>query len=96
MALFTLAAPRADPFIGLVACWALLGIFNELGNPANLMKTQKFNFIDWPEFCTDAVRQSALVLSVASGGASVIAVARLAEKRKSLKVPQKEVREAEI
>ena len=33
VALFAFAVPKADPLIGLVACWALLAIFAELGNP---------------------------------------------------------------
>ena len=74
--LFTVAAPRADPLIGLVAAWALLGIFVELENPENLMNPNKFNFIDWPHFVTEAVRPTALVLSIASACAALIAVGR--------------------
>ena len=74
--LFTVAAPRADPLIGLVAAWALLGIFVELENPENLMNPNKFNFIDWPHFVTEAVRRTALVLSIASACAALIAVGR--------------------
>eukprot|EP00434_Breviolum_minutum_P010256 symbB.v1.2.009050.t1/scaffold569.1/size186053/19 len=76
VALFTVAAPRADPLIGLVAAWALLGIFVELENPENLMNPNKFNFIDWPHFVTEAVRRTALVLSIASACAALIAVGR--------------------
>ncbi|CAK9031056.1 Uncharacterized protein SCF082_LOCUS19468 [Durusdinium trenchii] len=67
VALFALAAPRADPIIALVACWALLGIFVELSDPENLMNLGKFNFIDWPDLIINAVQQTALVLSLASG-----------------------------
>ena len=42
VALFTFAAPRADPLIGLVAAWALLGIYVELENPENLLNMNKF------------------------------------------------------
>jgi len=76
VALFTVAAPRADPLIGLVAAWALLGIFVELENPENLMNPNKFNFIDWPHFVIEAVRRTALVLSIASACAALIAVGR--------------------
>ncbi|CAK9117735.1 unnamed protein product [Durusdinium trenchii] len=76
VALFALAAPRADPIIPLVACWALLGIFNELGNPENLMNDAKWNFIDWPHWVLEAVRQTALVLSVASAVGAAVAIVR--------------------
>eukprot|EP00913_Durusdinium_trenchii_P032300 g30243.t2 len=77
VALFALAAPRADPIIPLVACWALLGIFNELGNPENLMNDAKWNFIDWPHWVLEAVRQTALVLSVASAVGAAVAIVRI-------------------
>ena len=76
VALFTVAVPRADPLIGLVAAWALLGIFVELENPENLLNPNKFNFIDWPHFVIEAVRRTALVLSIASACAALIAVGR--------------------
>ena len=76
VALFTLAAPRPDPFIALVACWALLGIFNELNDPENLMNPEKFNFIDWPTWTLEAVQRTALVLSLFSAGAGLVGVAR--------------------
>mmetsp|Transcript_8445 Transcript_8445/g.10179 ORF Transcript_8445/g.10179 Transcript_8445/m.10179 type:complete len:174 (-) Transcript_8445:213-734(-) len=78
VALFTLATPRADPIIGLVAAWALLGVFVELGNPENLMNPNKFNFIEWPLFVIEAVRRTALALSIASACAVVIALLRSA------------------
>mmetsp|Transcript_19812 Transcript_19812/g.23413 ORF Transcript_19812/g.23413 Transcript_19812/m.23413 type:complete len:114 (+) Transcript_19812:225-566(+) len=76
VALFALAAPRADPLIALVAAWALLGVFVELGNPENLMNPNKFNFIEWPLFVIEAVRRTALALSIASACAVVIALLR--------------------
>ena len=76
VALFTVAVPRADPLIGLVAAWALLGIFVELESPENLLNPNKFNFIDWPHFVIEAVRRTALVLSIASACAALIAVGR--------------------
>eukprot|EP00438_Fugacium_kawagutii_P035335 Skav208609 [mRNA] locus=scaffold2802:29973:30866:- [translate_table: standard] len=76
VALFALAAPRADPLIALVAAWALLGVFVELGNPENLMNPNKFNFFDWPLFVIEAVRRTALALSIASACAVVIALLR--------------------
>eukprot|EP00438_Fugacium_kawagutii_P035464 Skav216645 [mRNA] locus=scaffold1255:242978:243628:+ [translate_table: standard] len=76
VALFALAAPRADPLIGLVAAWALLGVCVELADPENLMNPNKFNFIDWPVFVIEAVRRTALALSTASAGAVVVAILR--------------------
>ena len=76
VALFTFAVPRADPLIGLVAAWALLGVVVELENPENLLNPNKFNFIDWPHFVIEAVRRTALVLNIASACAALIAVAR--------------------
>lgn len=96
VALFALAAPRADPIIALVACWALLGIFVELSDPENLMNLGKFNFIDWPDLIINAVQQTALVLSLASGCASVIAVGRLAQNWNTSRVAKREACEAEI
>ena len=73
VALFTFAAPRADPLIGLVAAWALLGIYVELENPENLLNMNKFNYIAWPQFVIESVRRTALVLSIASACAASIA-----------------------
>ena len=76
VALFTFAAPRADPLIGLVAAWALLGIYVELENPENLLNMNKFNYIAWPQFVIESVRRTALVLSIASACAASIAIFR--------------------
>ena len=76
VALFTFAAPRADPLIGLVAAWALLGIYVELENPENLLNMNKFNYIAWPQFVIESVRRTALVLSIASACAAAIAIFR--------------------
>ena len=72
VALFTFAAPRADPLIGLVAAWALLGIYVELENPENLLNI----YIAWPQFVIESVRRTALVLSIASACAASIAIFR--------------------
>ena len=85
VALFTLAAPRPDPFIALVACWALLGIFNELNDPENLMNPEKFNFINWPAWTLEAVQRTALVLSLSSAGAALVGVARSFWRARTLK-----------
>ncbi|CAL1172673.1 unnamed protein product [Cladocopium goreaui] len=76
VALFTFAAPRADPLIGLVAAWALLGIYVELENPENLLNMNKFNYIAWPQFVIESVRRTALVLSIASACAALISTGR--------------------
>ncbi|CAL1158805.1 unnamed protein product [Cladocopium goreaui] len=76
VALFTFAAPRADPLIGLVAAWALLGIYVELENPENLLNMNKFNYIAWPQLVIESVRRTALVLSIASACAASIAIFR--------------------
>ena len=76
VALFTFAAPRADPLIGLVAAWALLGIYVELENPENLLNMNKFNYIAWPQFVIESVRRTALVLSIANACAALISTGR--------------------
>ncbi|CAJ1353033.1 unnamed protein product [Effrenium voratum] len=76
VALFAFAVPKADPLIGLVACWALLAIFAELGNPEKLNDPARFNYFDWPELVLEALRDTALALGLASAAASAVAAGR--------------------
>ena len=76
VALFALAAPKPDVVIPLVACWALVGIFVELGQPENLQDPTRFNFFAWPQFVISGVRLAAALLALVGAAGAVVASGR--------------------
>jgi len=76
VALFALGTPKADIMIPVVACWALLGIYAELGEPVKLQDPSRFNFFAWPQFVISSVRLAALILGLASVLGAITAALR--------------------
>lgn len=76
VALFTIAAPRGDPIICLVAAWAFGGISAELREAKFLKDPARFNPYDWPEVVLNGLRLAAFLMSMVSLIAATIAGGR--------------------
>mmetsp|Transcript_77964 Transcript_77964/g.226181 ORF Transcript_77964/g.226181 Transcript_77964/m.226181 type:complete len:441 (+) Transcript_77964:85-1407(+) len=73
-ALFALLVWRPEPFVGLVAAWALAAINSELGHPERLRSPTRFNPHDWDAVILSALRFVALGLAVTAGALAAAAI----------------------
>jgi len=73
-ALFALLVRRPEPFVGLVAAWALAAIDSELGHPERLRSPTRFNPHDWDAVILSALRFVALGLAVTAGALAAAAI----------------------
>jgi len=62
--IFATAIKKPDAILCLVCCWALLGIYSELGAPANLENPARFNPVAWDATMLTAIRTTALIFGV--------------------------------
>lgn len=63
---YAVGANKPDCFPALVAAWALLAVYSELGTATNLLDPTKFNPFQWDSIVVQAVRMAAMILSIAS------------------------------
>merc|ERR1712176_1603272 len=61
---FAVGPLSPDPIVCLVAAWAFLGIYSELGNPVELNDPTRFNPSTWDAVILDGLRSAALGVSI--------------------------------
>lgn len=71
--IFTFASRSPDPIVSMVAAWAFLGIYSELGNPKGLNDPTRFNPNAWNDVVIEGLRYAAIFVSIAALGNAVIA-----------------------
>jgi len=72
-AIFATAIKKPDAIVCLTCAWALLGIYSELGSPANLQNPARFNPTAWDATTLAGIRGAALVLGLALVGLAAYA-----------------------
>lgn len=71
---FALVPCSPDPVVSLVAAWAFMGIYSELGNPEGLKDPERFNPSVWDDVVLDGMRSAALLVSIATLTTAVLAM----------------------
>merc|ERR1712151_720354 len=74
---FSLIAPSPDAIVCFVAAWAFAGINNELGDPANLDDSARFNPYRWDRVTLGGLQCAAVPIVVLSIGFGLLAIARI-------------------
>merc|ERR1712008_144783 len=62
--IFATAIKKPDAILCLACYWALLGIYSELGDPANLDDPSRFNPVAWDAATLTAIRAAAIIFGV--------------------------------
>lgn len=73
--LFAVLVRRPEPFLGLVAAWALAAINSELTDAESLNSPSRYNPYAWDGVTLSALRFAAVGLAVAAGALAALAVA---------------------
>jgi len=81
---FAVGPLSPDPIVCLVAAWAFLGIYSELGNPVELNDPTRFNPSTWDAVILDGLRSAALGVSIIAFALAIsAAVLRVVRARKN-------------